>query len=87
MISIWKYDLQTIGKQTIHMPARAEILTVQTQKGEPRLWAKVDTNLPEEPRVITTHGTGQPLPPEAERYIATYKVSGDNLVFHVFESL
>ena len=87
MISIWKYDLQTTGKQTIRMPAGAEILTVQTQKGEPRLWARVDTNSPEEDRVIITRGTGHPLSTEAEKYISTYKLSGDNLVFHVFESL
>ncbi len=44
MISIWKFNLQTIDKQEIQMPVGAELLTVQIQNGEPCLWARVDTN-------------------------------------------
>lgn len=87
MRTIYKYRLQTIDIQTINLPEGAKILTVQTQNGEPFLWAEVEPDNPSSPRTIATHGTGHTLPKEVRRYIATYKMMGDSLVFHVFESL
>ena len=87
MVSIWKFALQTIDKQKIKMPVGAELLTVQVQNGEPCLWARVDTEEPIEPRQIAIHGTGHELPDSTRKYIGTYQMAGDTLIFHVFESL
>lgn len=86
MISIWKFPLQTTDHQTISMPIGAEILTVQTQFGEPCLWARVDTNEPKETRSIAIHGTGHSIPDSTVEYIGTYQLSNGKLIFHVFES-
>ena len=87
MVSIWKFNLQTIDKQVIEMPVGAELLTVQIQNGEPCLWARVDTNEMLEQRQIAIHGTGQELPDTTRKYIGTYQMVGGRLIFHVFESL
>lgn len=84
---IYKYKLKTIDIQTINLPEGAKILTVQTQNGEPCLWAEVESDNPSSPRTIATHGTGHTIPKETGRYIATYKMAGDSLVFHVFEQI
>jgi len=86
METIWKYELLTIDNQVIEMPINAEILTVQTQNGSPCLWARVNTSNPNEIRKITVCGTGHELPKSAGEYIGTYKMSGDALIFHVFEN-
>ncbi len=87
MISIWKFPLQTIDEQVIEVPVGAELLTVQIQNGEPCLWARVDTNELVELRKIAIHGTGHELPDTTRKYIDTYQMAGDSLIFHVFESL
>ena len=87
MISIWKFNLQTIDKQVIEMPVGAELLTVQIQNGEPCLWARVDNNEMLEQRQIAIHGTGHELPDTTRKYIGTYQMAGGGLIFHVFESL
>jgi len=87
MISIWKFNLQTIDKQEVLMPVGAEILTVQIQNGEPCLWARVDTEQRVEMRRIAIHGTGHELPDTTGKYIGTYQMANATLIFHVFESL
>ncbi len=87
MISIWKFNLQTIDKQEIKVPIGAELLTVQIQNGEPCLWARVDTDEMIEVRQIAIHGTGHELPDTTRKYIGTYQMANGTLIFHVFESL
>lgn len=41
MKTIWKYPLQVLDRQTLFMPPGAEILSLQTQFGNPCLWARV----------------------------------------------
>ena len=52
MRTIWKYELAMIGRQTVPMPADAEILSVQVQAGVPCLWALVKPDAPTAPRFI-----------------------------------
>jgi len=87
MISVWKFNLQAIDKQEIQIPVGAELLTVQLQNGEPCLWARVDTDQLVETRQIEIHGTGHELPDTTRKYIGTYQMANDTLIFHVFESL
>lgn len=84
MKTIWKFQLQLTDSQSIRMPEKSEILTVQMQGNTPCLWALVDSELPSEGRVIEVYGTGHPVNEVGERrYIATFQ-SG-MFVWHVFE--
>jgi len=88
--SIFKYNLETTDRQTVLMPKGAEILTVQTQHEDGKLWALVDPNAPLEERVIEIFGTGHPVYCDMgveRKYIATYQLPGGNYVFHAFERL
>lgn len=88
MMAIWKFPLKAQDVQSIEMPAGATILTVQTQGGQPCLWAKVDAAKPKTKRVFETFGTGHPIPETHERaYLGTYQLVGGALVFHVYEVL
>lgn len=84
MKRIFKYPLQTIDAQTVHLPRGAMSLCVQVQAG-PCVWALVDDTQPTEPRIVRVIGTGHPIP-DADKlgYVGTYQLHGGALVFHVF---
>jgi len=86
--TIWKYPLRTIDGQDLSMPIGAEILTVQIQYDIPCLWAVVDDARPKEDRHIEIYGTGHEMRPLTSRkYIGTYQLTFEGLVFHVFERI
>ena len=84
---IWKWPIQITDRQTVMMPAGAQVLTVQTQGGQPQLWALVDEmqDAPKTPRKFAVYGTGNSLPENPGRYITTFQQYGGDLVWHVFE--
>lgn len=87
-MTIYKYLIETSGRQTIGMPQLAEILCVQIQYGAPVLWALADPDQPNADRTIETFGTGHAVPATGRRrYIGTYQRNGGALVNHVFEVL
>ncbi len=82
--SIWKYEL-TPNCTTLDMPHDAQILSVQIQRGYPKLWALVDTNAPEKTRHFRIYGTGDEIDDsENLKYIGTFQMHGA-LVWHLFE--
>lgn len=85
MKTIWKYELNFTEIQAIEMPDGAEILTVQTQRDVPMLWAMVDPEAPKVTRHIRTICTGQEFQkPVNLRYIGTSQICEGRLVYHVF---
>lgn len=66
------------------MPCGATILSVQTHKGHPKLWALVDTDAPSETRFFCVVGTGH-LVDFKGAYIGTFQFDFLKLVFHLFE--
>lgn len=87
-MTIWKFPINITDRQTVMMPARAKILTVQVQYGAAYLWAQVDEKLvTEEERGIEVFGTGHPMNDEERRYIGSIQLHGGGLVFHIFERL
>lgn len=85
-MTIWKYSLQITDRQTVTMPAGAEILDVHEQAGGLQLWAVVDPDAEREQRVIEIVGTGGLMPDGPyRRYLATVQTGGGLLVWHVFE--
>jgi hypothetical protein len=87
MKAIYKYPLSVTDEQHILMPEGAEVLSVQTQHGEPFLWALVKTDKPNRRRTFHIYGTGNPVPDdeEASRFIGTFQILGGGFVGHVFE--
>ena len=69
------------------LPKGSTILTVQTQRGVPCLWALVDLDeSKKEERHIRIAGTGhQIIDKEASRYIGTVQMAEGDLIWHVFE--
>ena len=84
---IYKYTLAVTDLQTLALPERAKVLTVQTQAGLPQLWALVNEKASvAEHRRFATYGTGNPMPDgNLGQYIGTYQLADGALVFHVFE--
>ena len=88
MLTIYKYPVLIKDHFTLELPVGAEILTVQTQRGTPHLWARVDSETEEETRYFRLSGTGHPLGEDYIRiinYIGTFQMENGALVFHLFE--
>lgn len=86
MSTIYKYPL-TPGRTILALPSGAQALTVQMQRGEPFLWALVDTSKPPERRVFDVFATGHSVPDDARFvYVATFQMDDGALVWHVFET-
>jgi hypothetical protein len=86
MKSIYKYPITVTDQQTVSMPAGAEILTAQVQRGQVCLWARVDPQKDDvrTQRNIRVAGTGHSVGPDW-KYIGTVHLMGGDLVFHIFE--
>lgn len=87
---IWKFDLKpNEGDEmvaVVNMPVGAQVLTVQMQYGEPRLWALVDPNAPKADRRFQVVGTGHKFNPKpSAHYLGTFQMQSGAFVFHVFE--
>lgn len=78
---IWKFKLD----EKIYLPIGAKILTIQTQQGQPFIWALVNNSKDMEERYFRVFGTGQPMNDFKGEYIGTYQQLNGLLIFHVFE--
>lgn len=84
--AIWKFPLAAVDYQLITMPAGAEIVCVQVQRGTACLWAKVNPDAPTDERGFWMHGTGHDISHDRlGRYVGTFQIAAGALVFHVFE--
>ena len=87
MSVIWKFPLTLAGENHVPLKKGAEILTVQMQCNVPCLWAICDPESPDETRTIVFYGTGETIPSGRKKYISTFQMLGDVLIFHAFEVL
>jgi len=85
MQAIWKFPLEVTDSWRVEMPAGADVLTVQTQRDKPFLWAIVDTEEEVVVRTFATYGTGHEHFSISGQYVGTYKLENDFFVFHVFD--
>jgi ArsR family metal-binding transcriptional regulator len=85
MKKIFKYQLSNSSKQNLSMTAKAEIISVQVQKGKIVMWAIIDT---EESfahlHTIYVIGTGYEMPNVNLQFLNTIQFEELGLVFHVF---
>jgi hypothetical protein len=87
MKQVWKFALSAVVPD-VEMPRGAEVLSVQVQRGEPCLWALVDTHAQREVRRFVTVGTGHDIPSDLRmKHVGTFQLHGGDLIFHVFEVL
>ena len=84
-MTIYKFPLDIIDVQTVTCAALiCRCLTVQMQRGKPKLWALVNPDKQAEGSVvIRCYGTGGLGPLAGETYLGT--VQDDRFVFHFFE--
>lgn len=87
MSVVWKFPVPVEGEFAIEMPLDAVLRCVQTQHGEPFLWAEVNPNRDPEPRKFRLIGTGHPIKVGSEllEYVGTFQLWGGDLVWHLYE--
>ena len=86
--TIWKFLFETTDFFTLDLPVGAEILAVALQRGQPCIWVLCDPKAGKETRIFVVYGTGHPIYHCSDKkYIGTYQLSGNGLVFHLFEEI
>lgn len=86
-MTVWKFNLEIVGRSTVTMPRGARILYVDDQDPGDRylqLWAEVDPHALSENRHFAVVGTGHPLPEERYHLGSVLQFNG-KLVWHVYE--
>lgn len=82
MKTIHKYPLLVQNTQFISTRVGARLLCVQAQGFVPTIWAEVDDTLPMDSLLVLMHGTGHPLPDNAETYLGSVQLDG--FVWHYY---
>lgn len=87
--AIYKWTLDIEDKQTLSLPAGAQILSVAMQRDEVCLWALIDPKATKvQDRTFEIFGTGHPIPQGIQRkFLGTVLTHGGALVWHVFERI
>lgn len=79
---ILKWELKLVGMQTLEIPAKSKIMTVQMQRQVPCIWTSCDESLPMAKLDVVLLPTGYETPDWP--YRGTIQLDGGALVFHVF---
>jgi hypothetical protein len=96
MRTIWKFSTLPggtfLGKFSILMPQRAEILSLQVDQknNHPTIWALVDSEAETEERFFELFGTGHEIYEDMgieRKYIGTYQYQRGEFVGHLFERI
>lgn len=80
MRTVYKYPLGPIS--SIEMPYNAKPLFVDTQSESPMIWCEVETAQPTVVRTFICYPTGVAVD---GKYVGSFLVRADNLVFHVYD--
>lgn len=84
MKRVYKYPVPISSSRfSLLLPLGAEILHMGWQNEQLFLWARVDPDAVKENREFIGIGTGQDLPYEAKKHIATYTTGP--FVVHIFD--
>lgn len=84
--TIWKYTLEQ--DTTIELPYNSQVLSIQFQHGDFRLWALVDPNNRTSNRRFLILPTGASIQDDVAstlRHIETVQMAHGQIVFHAFE--
>jgi hypothetical protein len=86
--TIHKYRLQIReGVQQVDTALGGDLLSVQTQHGEPMLWVQIRKGATQVSRYVQMFKTGQPIPDHVVllRHLGTLQLYSDMVVYHVYE--
>lgn len=83
-MKILKKKLEITDVQTISLPFDSKILTVQVQNHTPYIWYECNEMNSLVDFIIATYDTGRELPLNNRKYIATYMLTNDMFVYHVY---
>lgn len=81
--AIYKYPFAPVDSFAIDMPAPAEVLHVDCQRGQPCMWVLVWPDGETVTRRFRLVGTGHEFDSKSLRYLATFQQSP--FVWHLFE--
>jgi hypothetical protein len=82
MTTMWEFPIDLKTRQTVNMPERARVLSCQLEGRKICLWALVDSQAPEETRLVYMIGTGHTIPEMPLQFVNTIQAMGST--FHVF---
>jgi hypothetical protein len=83
-VTIYKFPLKVVDKQTVMLPHKARVLGAAVQGGVLCIWALLDPKEKAAPRPIFIHGTGHEVDHwQSKRFIGTVLMAP--FVWHVFE--
>ncbi len=83
--TIHKYEVTIVDSCVRQLPEGAVVLSVHVQRGTPFMWAEVDPAAPFVERRFELRGTGHPLDGSEGRFVGTFLIRDDSLVFHLYE--
>lgn len=85
-MKIFKYQLAIVDDQTVVMPSRSKVLSVQFQSGNLCMWALVDPKSETATRDIRIIGTGNQI--DDSRTVGDFigTVQQGRFVLHVFDT-
>lgn len=83
---VHKYPFDVLDLIKIKMPEGARVLTVQTQRGVPCIWAIVDTEQPTKTHYFRVFGTGH-ADISDQLYIGTFQLFDGEFIGHLFEEI
>lgn len=84
MKTIHKYELQINDTIQVETDYVERWLSVDVQRGQPVIWAEVDTDKPKQTHTLCIRGTGHPMTGSECSFLGTILLDDGSLVFHVF---
>jgi hypothetical protein len=86
--TVYKYQIPIQDEVILHLPVKAQLLSIQEQNGVVCVWALVDPASEFlEPRCLRIFGTGHLIPDSGLLYVSTFQVDAGAFVFHAFEDV
>jgi len=82
-MEICKYQLEVKNSQTLLIPNKAKVLTIEAVRGRPWLFVLVNPIADNINRVIRTYEEGDLI--KGGTYIGTYKDKDDTFIYHMFD--
>jgi hypothetical protein len=83
MRTVWKVEIEAWTSE-ISLVADAVPLCVQMQNDTPCIWFEVDSEQRSVDIPVIVVGTGHPIPEGNWKYVGTFQIPTDNLVFHIY---
>ncbi len=84
---IYKFPLKIDEANEIMVSEGYEILTVQTQNGNPFIWIIIETENRIDKCILEIVYTGNPMLQKFKKYIGTFQLLEGILDYHVFQIL